>query len=129
MLGVNINTLMLNVTIHKVKCNIHISLLLRACSCLFAFWHLCFWSLRKVVFEKQWFFLDKAVGQLYGTMFEIEAGGSLKLKAPKHSGDSLGNDVEDLCCCLWIYVFSRWRDSFSFLLSQILRKQARIIDT
>uniref|UniRef100_A0A671QU65 tRNA (adenine(58)-N(1))-methyltransferase non-catalytic subunit TRM6 n=1 Tax=Sinocyclocheilus anshuiensis TaxID=1608454 RepID=A0A671QU65_9TELE len=35
---------------------------------------------KKVVFEKQWFFLDNAVGQLYGTRFEIEAGGSLKLK-------------------------------------------------
>uniref|UniRef100_A0A671QU46 tRNA (adenine(58)-N(1))-methyltransferase non-catalytic subunit TRM6 n=1 Tax=Sinocyclocheilus anshuiensis TaxID=1608454 RepID=A0A671QU46_9TELE len=44
---------------------------------------------KKVVFEKQWFFLDNAVGQLYGTRFEIEAGGSLKLKAAKHSGDSL----------------------------------------
>uniref|UniRef100_A0A8C1ALV1 tRNA (adenine(58)-N(1))-methyltransferase non-catalytic subunit TRM6 n=2 Tax=Cyprinus carpio TaxID=7962 RepID=A0A8C1ALV1_CYPCA len=44
---------------------------------------------KKVIFEKQWFFLDNAVGQLYGTMFEIEAGGSLKLKAAKHSGDSL----------------------------------------
>uniref|UniRef100_A0A671NWF3 tRNA (adenine(58)-N(1))-methyltransferase non-catalytic subunit TRM6 n=1 Tax=Sinocyclocheilus anshuiensis TaxID=1608454 RepID=A0A671NWF3_9TELE len=44
---------------------------------------------KKVVFEKQWFFLDHAVGQLYGTRFEIEAGGSLKLKAAKHSGDSL----------------------------------------
>ncbi|XP_016429346.1 tRNA (adenine(58)-N(1))-methyltransferase non-catalytic subunit TRM6-like [Sinocyclocheilus rhinocerous] len=44
---------------------------------------------KKVVFEKQWFFLDHAVGQLYGTRFEIEAGGSLKLKAAKHTGDSL----------------------------------------
>ncbi|RXN23283.1 tRNA (adenine(58)-N(1))-methyltransferase non-catalytic subunit TRM6 [Labeo rohita] len=44
---------------------------------------------KKVIFEKQWFFLDKAVGQLYGTMFEIEAGGSLKLKAAKRTGDSL----------------------------------------
>ncbi|XP_059368166.1 tRNA (adenine(58)-N(1))-methyltransferase non-catalytic subunit TRM6 [Carassius carassius] len=44
---------------------------------------------KKVIFEKQWFFLDNAVGQLYGAVFEIEAGGSLKLKAAKHSGDSL----------------------------------------
>uniref|UniRef100_A0A672S2E8 tRNA (adenine(58)-N(1))-methyltransferase non-catalytic subunit TRM6 n=1 Tax=Sinocyclocheilus grahami TaxID=75366 RepID=A0A672S2E8_SINGR len=28
---------------------------------------------KKVIFEKQWFFLDNAVGQLYGTKFEIEA--------------------------------------------------------
>ncbi|XP_051510425.1 tRNA (adenine(58)-N(1))-methyltransferase non-catalytic subunit TRM6-like [Myxocyprinus asiaticus] len=47
---------------------------------------------KKVIFEKQWFFLDKAVGQLYGTIFEIEAGGSLKLKAAKRTGDSVGND-------------------------------------
>ncbi|XP_026146195.1 tRNA (adenine(58)-N(1))-methyltransferase non-catalytic subunit TRM6 [Carassius auratus] len=44
---------------------------------------------KKVIFEKQWFFLDNAVGQLYGAVFEIEAGGSLKIKAAKHSGDSL----------------------------------------
>uniref|UniRef100_A0A8C2DKH4 tRNA (adenine(58)-N(1))-methyltransferase non-catalytic subunit TRM6 n=1 Tax=Cyprinus carpio TaxID=7962 RepID=A0A8C2DKH4_CYPCA len=44
---------------------------------------------KKVIFEKQWFFLDNAVGQLFGTRFEIGAGGSLKLKAAKHSGDSL----------------------------------------
>lgn len=110
---------MLNVTIHRVKSNIHISLLLSACSCLICFLTLCFWSLRKVIFEKQWFFLDNAVGQLYGTMFEITAGGSLKLKAPKHSGDSLGNDAVDLCCYLWIYLCSRWRDEIMFLFSPV----------
>ncbi|XP_051951770.1 tRNA (adenine(58)-N(1))-methyltransferase non-catalytic subunit TRM6 [Xyrauchen texanus] len=47
---------------------------------------------QKVIFEKQWFFLDNAVGQLYGTMFEIEAGGSLKLKAVKRSGNAAGNE-------------------------------------
>ncbi|XP_051501360.1 tRNA (adenine(58)-N(1))-methyltransferase non-catalytic subunit TRM6 isoform X1 [Myxocyprinus asiaticus] len=47
---------------------------------------------KKVIFEKQWFFLDNAVGQLYGTMFEIEAGGSLKLKAAKRTGNSVGNE-------------------------------------
>lgn len=45
-----------------------------------------------MIFEKQWFFLDNAVGQLYGTMFEIEAGGSLKVKMVKRAGSSLSND-------------------------------------
>ncbi|KAK7151161.1 hypothetical protein R3I93_012179 [Phoxinus phoxinus] len=44
---------------------------------------------KKVIFEKQWFFLDNVVGQLYRTMFEIEASGSLKPKAVKGAGDSL----------------------------------------
>lgn len=44
---------------------------------------------KKVIFEKQWFFMDNAVGQLYGTMFEIVAGGSLKHKPVKRAGDSL----------------------------------------
>lgn len=44
---------------------------------------------KKVIFEKQWFFLDNVVGQLYRTMFEIEASGSLKPKAVKRAGDSL----------------------------------------
>lgn len=47
---------------------------------------------KKVIFEKQWFFLDNAVGQLYGTMFEIVAGGSLKVKTVKRAGSSLSND-------------------------------------
>lgn len=59
-----------------------------------------------MIFEKQWFFLDNAVGQLYGTMFEIAAGGSLKPKAAKHSGDSLGNDAVDLCWYLDLFIFS-----------------------
>ncbi|XP_062406593.1 tRNA (adenine(58)-N(1))-methyltransferase non-catalytic subunit TRM6 [Sardina pilchardus] len=39
---------------------------------------------RKIGFEKQWFFLDNAVGQLYGTIFEVETGGAMKpLAAPQ----------------------------------------------
>ncbi|XP_019947189.2 tRNA (adenine(58)-N(1))-methyltransferase non-catalytic subunit TRM6 [Paralichthys olivaceus] len=38
---------------------------------------------KKVIFEKQWFFLDKAVGHLYSTTFEIMSGGNLQPKKPK----------------------------------------------
>ncbi|KAJ8275389.1 hypothetical protein COCON_G00100140 [Conger conger] len=38
---------------------------------------------RKVIFEKQWFFLDNAVGELYGTAFEVVSGGTLQPKKPK----------------------------------------------
>ncbi|XP_028252751.1 tRNA (adenine(58)-N(1))-methyltransferase non-catalytic subunit TRM6 [Parambassis ranga] len=33
---------------------------------------------KKVIFEKQWFYLDNAVGQLYNTTFEIASGGILQ---------------------------------------------------
>lgn len=35
------------------------------------------------MFEKQWFFLDKAVGHLYSTTFEIVPGGQLQPVKPK----------------------------------------------
>uniref|UniRef100_A0A8C4I9E6 tRNA (adenine(58)-N(1))-methyltransferase non-catalytic subunit TRM6 n=1 Tax=Dicentrarchus labrax TaxID=13489 RepID=A0A8C4I9E6_DICLA len=35
---------------------------------------------KKVIFEKQWFFLDNAVGHLYSTTFEIGSGGVLQLR-------------------------------------------------
>ncbi|XP_038582846.1 tRNA (adenine(58)-N(1))-methyltransferase non-catalytic subunit TRM6 [Micropterus salmoides] len=38
---------------------------------------------KKVIFEKQWFFLDKSVGQLYSTTFEIVSGGILQPQKPK----------------------------------------------
>ncbi|XP_029903141.1 tRNA (adenine(58)-N(1))-methyltransferase non-catalytic subunit TRM6 [Myripristis murdjan] len=38
---------------------------------------------KKVVFEKQWFFLDNAVGHLYSTTFEIVSGGTLQPQRPK----------------------------------------------
>lgn len=47
---------------------------------------------KKMIFEKQWFFLDNAVGHVYGSIFEIESGGSLKLKTVKRAGSSLSND-------------------------------------
>uniref|UniRef100_A0A8C9TFM6 tRNA (adenine(58)-N(1))-methyltransferase non-catalytic subunit TRM6 n=1 Tax=Scleropages formosus TaxID=113540 RepID=A0A8C9TFM6_SCLFO len=39
---------------------------------------------RKVIFEKQWFFLDNAVGELYGSTFEVASGGSLQPRKSKH---------------------------------------------
>ncbi|XP_030628377.1 tRNA (adenine(58)-N(1))-methyltransferase non-catalytic subunit TRM6 [Chanos chanos] len=39
----------------------------------------------KVVFEKQWFHLDNAIGELYGTTFEIAPGGTLQPRKPKHT--------------------------------------------
>ncbi|KAJ8355539.1 hypothetical protein SKAU_G00183330 [Synaphobranchus kaupii] len=40
---------------------------------------------RKVIFEKKWFFLDNAVGELYGTSFEVASGGTLQPRKPKHA--------------------------------------------
>ncbi|XP_070705835.1 tRNA (adenine(58)-N(1))-methyltransferase non-catalytic subunit TRM6 [Pempheris klunzingeri] len=45
-------------------------------------------SKKKVIFEKQWFFLDKAVGHLYSTAFEIVSGGILQPKKPKDAESS-----------------------------------------
>ncbi|KAK6297609.1 hypothetical protein J4Q44_G00321920 [Coregonus suidteri] len=39
---------------------------------------------KKTVFEKQWFFLDNAVGELYGTTFEVVTDGKLQPRKPKH---------------------------------------------
>ncbi|XP_068565098.1 tRNA (adenine(58)-N(1))-methyltransferase non-catalytic subunit TRM6 isoform X2 [Cebidichthys violaceus] len=43
---------------------------------------------KKVIFEKQWFFLDNAVGQLYGSTFEIASGGILQPRKPKDTESS-----------------------------------------
>lgn len=43
---------------------------------------------KKVIFEKQWFFLDNAVGQLYSTTFEIVSGGNLQPQMPKNTESS-----------------------------------------
>uniref|UniRef100_A0A3Q3JYK7 tRNA (adenine(58)-N(1))-methyltransferase non-catalytic subunit TRM6 n=1 Tax=Monopterus albus TaxID=43700 RepID=A0A3Q3JYK7_MONAL len=43
---------------------------------------------KKVVFEKQWFFLDNAVGHLYGTVFETVSGGTLQPQKPKDTESS-----------------------------------------
>ncbi|XP_065819742.1 tRNA (adenine(58)-N(1))-methyltransferase non-catalytic subunit TRM6 isoform X2 [Labrus bergylta] len=42
---------------------------------------------KKVIFEKQWFFLDNAVGNLYSATFEIVSG-VLKLQKPKDPASS-----------------------------------------
>ncbi|XP_026174848.1 tRNA (adenine(58)-N(1))-methyltransferase non-catalytic subunit TRM6 [Mastacembelus armatus] len=46
---------------------------------------------KKVIFEKQWFFLDNAVGHLYSSTFEIVSGGTLqpqKLRGTESSTDA-----------------------------------------
>ncbi|XP_062858321.1 tRNA (adenine(58)-N(1))-methyltransferase non-catalytic subunit TRM6 [Trichomycterus rosablanca] len=40
---------------------------------------------KKVIFEKQWIFLDATVGELYGSTFEVDAGGKLNILKPKGS--------------------------------------------
>ncbi|XP_042369395.1 tRNA (adenine(58)-N(1))-methyltransferase non-catalytic subunit TRM6-like [Plectropomus leopardus] len=47
-------------------------------------------STKKVIFEKQWFFLDNAVDQLYSSTFEILAGGILQPLKPKDTESSTG---------------------------------------
>uniref|UniRef100_W5LCQ5 tRNA (adenine(58)-N(1))-methyltransferase non-catalytic subunit TRM6 n=1 Tax=Astyanax mexicanus TaxID=7994 RepID=W5LCQ5_ASTMX len=46
---------------------------------------------KKVIFEKQWIFMDNAVGQLYGSTFEVDSGGILNLRKPKQDEDSTDN--------------------------------------
>ncbi|XP_066533546.1 tRNA (adenine(58)-N(1))-methyltransferase non-catalytic subunit TRM6 [Hoplias malabaricus] len=46
---------------------------------------------KKVIFEKQWIFLDNAVGQLYGSIFEVDSGGKLTLRKPKNPEDAAEN--------------------------------------
>ncbi|XP_029351835.1 tRNA (adenine(58)-N(1))-methyltransferase non-catalytic subunit TRM6 [Echeneis naucrates] len=46
---------------------------------------------KKVIFEKQWFFLDNAVGHLYGATFEIVSGGTLQPEKPKDTVSSDGS--------------------------------------
>lgn len=49
------------------------------------------WSAhRKVIFEKQWFFLDNAVGHLYSSTFEIVSGGVLQVQKLKDTESSSG---------------------------------------
>ncbi|KAL2082125.1 hypothetical protein ACEWY4_021943 [Coilia grayii] len=50
---------------------------------------------RKVIFEKQWFFLDNAVGELFGTTFEIQAGGTLKPHAPKQAPSAADKEAKE----------------------------------
>ncbi|XP_060773744.1 tRNA (adenine(58)-N(1))-methyltransferase non-catalytic subunit TRM6 [Neoarius graeffei] len=43
---------------------------------------------KKIVFEKQWMFLDAVIGELYGSTFEVDAGGKLRLRKPTNTEDS-----------------------------------------
>ncbi|XP_059897471.1 tRNA (adenine(58)-N(1))-methyltransferase non-catalytic subunit TRM6 [Gadus macrocephalus] len=43
---------------------------------------------KKVMFEKQWLFLEKAVGQLYSTAFEVVSGGHLEPQKAKTTESS-----------------------------------------
>ncbi|XP_052580989.1 tRNA (adenine(58)-N(1))-methyltransferase non-catalytic subunit TRM6 isoform X2 [Peromyscus californicus insignis] len=43
---------------------------------------------KKVTFEKQWFYLDNAIGHSYGSTFEVSNGGSLQLKKKKEEPTS-----------------------------------------
>lgn len=43
---------------------------------------------RKVTFEKQWFYLDNAIGHSYGTTFEVTGGGCLQPKKKKEEPTS-----------------------------------------
>ncbi|KAH0621884.1 hypothetical protein JD844_023602 [Phrynosoma platyrhinos] len=58
---------------------------------------------RKIIFEKQWFYLDNAIGHIYGTTFEVTSGGSLQPKKKveetatetKEAGTDNRNIVDD----------------------------------
>ncbi|XP_053140779.1 tRNA (adenine(58)-N(1))-methyltransferase non-catalytic subunit TRM6 isoform X2 [Hemicordylus capensis] len=58
---------------------------------------------RKMIFEKQWFYLDNAIGQIYGTTFEVTSSGSLQPKKKveettaetKEAGTDNRNIVDD----------------------------------
>ncbi|XP_010207149.2 tRNA (adenine(58)-N(1))-methyltransferase non-catalytic subunit TRM6 isoform X1 [Colius striatus] len=58
---------------------------------------------RKIIFEKQWFYLDNAIGHSYGTTFEVTSGGNLQPKQEmeetttetKEAGTDNRNIVDD----------------------------------
>lgn len=52
---------------------------------------------RKVIFEKQWFHLDSAVGHLYSSTFDIVSG-ALQLKKTTNS-----ESPEGVCLCVVHY--------------------------
>ncbi|KAK9411147.1 tRNA adenine58-N1-methyltransferase non-catalytic subunit TRM6 [Crotalus adamanteus] len=47
---------------------------------------------RKIVFEKQWFCLDNAIGHVYGTSFEVTSGGSLQ---PKRTLEEMNPETKE----------------------------------
>ncbi|CAI9575116.1 unnamed protein product [Staurois parvus] len=57
---------------------------------------------KKIIFEKQWIYLDNAIGKHYGTTFEITGGGNLQTKRseaaaaePKEAGADNRNIIDD----------------------------------
>ncbi|KAM8831789.1 tRNA (adenine(58)-N(1))-methyltransferase non-catalytic subunit TRM6 [Spinachia spinachia] len=49
---------------------------------------------KKVIFEKQWFFLDNAVGQLYGSTFDVVSGGTLQPRKPRDTESPAADATE-----------------------------------
>ncbi|NXD20768.1 TRM6 methyltransferase, partial [Spelaeornis formosus] len=47
---------------------------------------------RKIIFEKQWFYLDNAIGHIYGTTFEVTSGGNLQ---PKQEVEEATTDTKE----------------------------------
>uniref|UniRef100_A0A8C3P5C4 tRNA (adenine(58)-N(1))-methyltransferase non-catalytic subunit TRM6 n=1 Tax=Cyanoderma ruficeps TaxID=181631 RepID=A0A8C3P5C4_9PASS len=60
-------------------------------------------KIQKIIFEKQWFYLDNAIGHVYGTTFEVTSGGNLQPKQEveetsteaKEAGTDNRNIVDD----------------------------------
>ncbi|XP_051866599.1 tRNA (adenine(58)-N(1))-methyltransferase non-catalytic subunit TRM6 [Pristis pectinata] len=58
---------------------------------------------RKIIFEKQWFYLDNAIGHKYGTTFEVSIGGALQprkakseeIEEPNEAGVDNRNIIDD----------------------------------
>ncbi|KAI5090616.1 tRNA (adenine(58)-N(1))-methyltransferase non-catalytic subunit TRM6 [Silurus meridionalis] len=42
---------------------------------------------KKIIFEKQWIFLNAAIGELYGSTFEVDTGGKLNIRKPRNTED------------------------------------------
>nr|BAE39347.1 unnamed protein product [Mus musculus] len=55
---------------------------------------------KKVTFEKQWFYLDNAIGHSYGSAFDVSSGGSLqlrkKLEEPASETKEAGTDNRNI---------------------------------
>ncbi|XP_065538257.1 tRNA (adenine(58)-N(1))-methyltransferase non-catalytic subunit TRM6 [Lathamus discolor] len=47
---------------------------------------------RKIIFEKQWFYLDNAIGHVYGTTFEVTGGGNLQ---PKREAEETNKETKE----------------------------------
>ncbi|KAI6071572.1 TRNA (adenine(58)-N(1))-methyltransferase non-catalytic subunit TRM6 isoform X1 [Aix galericulata] len=47
---------------------------------------------RKIIFEKQWFYLDNAIGHVYGTTFEVTSGGNLQ---PRREVEETTTDTKE----------------------------------